>query len=56
MNIRYRPTEWIPREEFTLPLTSLCLLSPLPSSHFNVADSENVGESDSKFTMYNRFN
>ncbi|KAJ8734864.1 hypothetical protein PYW08_014114 [Mythimna loreyi] len=39
MNVRYRPAEWIPREEFALPSSSLCLLAPL-------RDEDSAGYSD----------
>lgn len=29
LSILYKPSEWVPREGYTLPLTSLCLLAPV---------------------------
>ncbi|KAJ8733949.1 hypothetical protein PYW07_014500 [Mythimna separata] len=39
LNVRYRPAEWIPREEFSLPSSSLCLLAP-------IRDADSAGYSD----------
>ncbi|XP_075978767.1 uncharacterized protein LOC142978269 isoform X2 [Anticarsia gemmatalis] len=33
LNVRYRSTRWIPREEFTLPTKRLCLLVPINVEH-----------------------
>nr|XP_049698180.1 uncharacterized protein LOC110370510 isoform X2 [Helicoverpa armigera] len=32
LTVRYRPGEWIPREEFSLPTSNLCLLAPIRGS------------------------
>lgn len=41
--MRYRPAEYVARDEFTLPKTSLCLLEPLFDSDANFsADADSI--------------
>ncbi|XP_022826060.1 uncharacterized protein LOC111356065 [Spodoptera litura] len=49
LNVRYRPAEWIPRDEFSLPSSSLCLLAPIRSgeaSAYNDNGTKLNGDSD----------
>ncbi|XP_073945130.1 uncharacterized protein isoform X3 [Choristoneura fumiferana] len=36
VNVQYRPADFVAREEFTLPITSLCLLVPLMGTNFGI--------------------
>ncbi|XP_035430414.2 uncharacterized protein LOC118262875 isoform X3 [Spodoptera frugiperda] len=48
LNVRYRPAEWIPRDEFSLPSSSLCLLAPIhgEASSYNENGTKLNGDSD----------
>lgn len=43
VHLRYWPAEYVERDEFTLPKTSLCLLEPLFDSDSNfTADADSI--------------
>ncbi|KAF9415199.1 hypothetical protein HW555_007075, partial [Spodoptera exigua] len=49
LNVRYRPAEWIPRDEFSLPPSNLCLLAPIRSGDASAYNENGInlnGESD----------